>query len=253
MGDKRHDGQAAGADRSGEAAGPIERARLQERLAAHVVTPGPHPRIHGYDVEGDLAHHYGFAEQMLLTLTGVAPERAVGQAFEVALAFLAPTSVAQAPAHAAVLARLIGPPDVSVVATGAVVLHEQAQDALRRHRALLAWLATPERERPPAPPGDAPTPIDAAAVARLRDALVARGAMIPPALEAQRLTLEGALLLVLHACGLTRPEGLLTAWTLAGLPAVVAEGFAVRPGSFQDYPMTLPPFEYRDPDPAVAP
>jgi hypothetical protein len=54
--------------------GPLEDAPFPEKLNARVVTPGANPRVHGYDVEGDLAAHYTSSETMLLCLTGELPE-----------------------------------------------------------------------------------------------------------------------------------------------------------------------------------
>src|SRR5262245_62268100 len=86
--------------------GPIEDNPWPSKLTARVVSPGPRPVLHGYDVQGDLAQHYGFGEVLLLALTGTPPDAERGHDFDVALIFLAPISIAEAPVHAASLARL---------------------------------------------------------------------------------------------------------------------------------------------------
>ena len=40
---------------------------------ARIVTPGAHPRIHGYDVRGDLMKNIDLPALILLTLTGELP------------------------------------------------------------------------------------------------------------------------------------------------------------------------------------
>src|SRR5262245_48707929 len=84
--------------------GPVEAYPWPEKLEARVVTPGDAPRLHGYDVEADLCAHYSFVETVLLSLTGELPSEPQAAAFDVALQFLGPLSVAHASTHAAVLA-----------------------------------------------------------------------------------------------------------------------------------------------------
>src|SRR5581483_9322042 len=88
-------------------AGPIDVGLWASQLTARVVEAGGAPRIFGYDVQAGLARHYSFGEVVLLCLSGEVPPREVGRAFEIALSFLAPVSVAEAPVHAAGLAHLL--------------------------------------------------------------------------------------------------------------------------------------------------
>ena len=91
--------------------GPLDSgASFPARLTARVVTPGERPRVHGYDVEGDLALHYQPTDLLFLLLMGELPTPAVSRAFSVVLMFLAPVSVAHASTHAAVVGRLCGAP-----------------------------------------------------------------------------------------------------------------------------------------------
>jgi len=53
--------------------GPLEKHSFPETLTARVVTPGAHPRLHGYDVEADLACHYDPTDILSLALTGELP------------------------------------------------------------------------------------------------------------------------------------------------------------------------------------
>jgi len=88
--------------------GPIEDQTWATQLQSHVVTPEASPRIHGYDVEGDLAKHYSFADTMMLCVLGEIPSDSKRRAIEIAMQFLAPMSIAHAPTHAGMLTRLCG-------------------------------------------------------------------------------------------------------------------------------------------------
>ena len=219
--------------------GPVEDSPWPTRLEAHVVTPGPAPRIHGYDVHHDLARHYGFGEVVLLTLTGAPPTAAVGRAFEAALVDVAPATVAEAPAHAAGLARLCDAAPAGVVATGAIGLAEQARDRIDRHQAGIDAL----RDGRPWPACDGRCAgSDRGAEARIAARLLGTG------LEAPRfdgpVCVEAEHLATLAALGLAEPWQLLAAMVVARLPAVAAEAHAVTPGAFARYPMNLPPLVY---------
>jgi hypothetical protein len=231
---------------SGESAavleGPLDAAPFPETLSARVVTPGPRPRLHGYDVEADLARHYTVTDITFLTLTGELPAPAVSPAIGVAFAFLAPVSVAHASVHAAVLARTCGTTSSSTLGVAAIALAEQARVLLDDHASWLAWLAAP----------DAPFPelyraadaSDAAATARLRDALSAVG--FRPAWLAEKPTRAAALLGVLHACGLERRAQLEAAFVTACLPTAFAEAMEVKVADFNQYPTNLPRYSYEE-------
>ena len=113
----------------GKLSGPLEETPFPEQLLGRVVTPGAAPRLHGYDVERDIAVHYGQAELVLLALTGELPDSRAAVLFEVACAFLSPISVAHAPAHAAVLSRLCGTTTSATIGTAAIALGEEARAA----------------------------------------------------------------------------------------------------------------------------
>ena len=222
--------------------GPLDESPFPERLSARVVTPGDKPRLHGYDVEGDLAAHYTGSELTLLALTGELPSGEALAMFEVASAFLAPVSVAHASAHAAVVARLCGATISTTIGTAAIGLAEQARALLDEHEALFTWLRKPTDELPA--PFRAEGPADAASVDRVRAALSKRGVTLP-ALELGP-TRTAALLMLLHAAGLRRRARIEAALVLFRMPAVIAEALAERPTNFGNYPINLPRFSYEE-------
>lgn len=225
--------------RTASADGPFDGMTTPARIKARVVMPGSEPCIHGYALEDDLALHYGFTDTLYLTLTAELPSAETARAFEVALLFLAPVAIDEAPTHAASLARLCAAPASAVLAVGAVGLAERARYTLEGHRDFLTWLAHPVG----APPDVSLSAeaCDRESVARLRAALPA--ALSVPALE-QPLTRAAAVLAVLFACGLRRSEQIQAAWTFAGMASCFAEAIATPQTSFEQYPMNLPAFRY---------
>jgi hypothetical protein len=221
--------------------GPIEEQEWPAELAAHVVTPGARPRVHGYDVEGELAAGGSVTEMALLALTGELPARAALEAVDVALQFAAAVSVAEAPVHAAVLGRLSGANTGSVVSIAAIGLAEQARDALE---ALGDWpfaLATHSNATPP----DAALARDddeRAAVDRLRTLVEVTGLSVPAL--SRGVGRSAAITAVLVAARVRTPEALVALLVMSRLPAAVAEASCVKAGDFRSYPMNTPVFEY---------
>jgi len=225
-----------------ELSGPLEAAQFPERLTARVVTPGREPRVHGYDVESDLARHYGVADLVLLSLTGELPAESARAAFEVAWLFLSPVSVADSAPHAAVLARLCGATTASTVGVAAIGLAEQARALLSEHEELLRCL---QSEAPTLPEGYQSQDPDArAANERLERALAGTGLCVPTLRRGP--TRQAALLSVLFACGLQRPDQLQAVIVLARLSSALAEGFAESTANFAEYPINLPAFVYEE-------
>lgn len=223
--------------------GPLERATLPKQLRARVVTPGARPEVHGYDVEGDLARHYGFVDLLVLSLTGELASSEARRAVEVALMFLAPASVAHASVHSAVLARLCGAPASAVIGVSALGLAEQARFELSASEPLLTWLKRAEGPLPDA--FRAKSEDERAMLARLTAALSTPGIELP--ILQFDPTPQAAILALLYAAGLRRREQLEAALVLARLPSTIAEGLAERPTNFAKYPIDLPRFVYRDP------
>jgi hypothetical protein len=220
--------------------GPVESFPWPTRLAAHVVMPGTAPRLHGYDVQEDIARHYSFSDTVYLALTGSLPTPENSHRFGVALVFLSPCSVAEAPTHAAVLARLCVAKAAGVLQVGAIGLAEQAGFLAHDLEEVRVWLADTGGVFPAAHVAD--TPEERAAVERFRLAL-GPGAGTVPGLD-QDPTLLAALFCALFASGLTTHAQWTTVFVVARLPVVAAEAFAATPGDFRGYPMDLPHFEY---------
>lgn len=220
--------------------GPIEDRDWPQRLPAHVVSPGPRPRIHGYDVHGDLAQHYRFAELVLTGLRGDAPDAAEGELFDAVLSFLAPTTMAEPPSHVAVLSRVCGAQTSSLVAASAVTLAEQAAAIVDEHRLLVAWLDAPH-----GPPPDrfrCRHHDEREAVAAFRSRAERAGLSV--ALLEHDPTLLAALLAAAHRTGLRSPDQLEALIVTARLPVVLAEGLAHPAGNRRTYPIDLPRFRY---------
>lgn len=210
---------------------PFDTVPWPTTLEARVVEGA---RVHGYDAVDDLARHYRYSDVVFLSLTGELPSDAVSRAFELALTCLAPTSVAEAPAHAGVLARVCDGAPSAVVATSTIALAEQARVAVAE------WLEGRGDERAPDP-----------AAARLRAAVAELG--LGSARLDRAASLADACLAVFLACGLERADQLERAWVFARLPVVTAEAFASKAGAFRDYPLDVPPFAYSEDQPEGEP
>jgi hypothetical protein len=219
-----------------ERRGPIESHPWPTELEAFAVdASGASPRLHGYDVESDLARHYRFSDIVYLGLVGELPDDARSRAFEIALSFLVPMSVAEGPIHAAALAGFFGSPPSGVLTTAAVTLADDAADVIEASASIAGELpealqATSDAER--------------ASVARLRDLVEG---LVDVDVLARNPRRDVALLAVLRACGLHTPLQLGAAVTLARLPAAVAEAAPRSSVDFvQKYPLTTPPFVYEE-------
>ena len=222
--------------------GPFEEHPWPERLKGRVTTVGPAPRIHGYDVQADLAQNYSFSEVTLLALTGELPADDVGRAFQVALVFLTPAPVSEAPANAATLAQMAAARPNCVLAVGAVALSEQAKFIVAQHAVLLEWLGRQVEADSPFPEAfRAQSPDERAEVTRLR-------ALLPSGFAASALdadpTLMASLIAVLYQCGLRHVQQLESAIMLARLCTVAAEAFSTKRGTYRDYPFRLPEYLY---------
>ncbi len=223
--------------------GPLESGDFPDQLRARVVSPGKEPKVHGYDVERDLAQHYRFSELVFLLMTGELPSTEAAAGLDVALCFFSPVSVAHASTHASVLARLCGASTSSTIGVSATALAEQARVTLAEHDELLRWSAAPSEALPARYVAN--DDADLASVQRLKAALANTG-LVVPGLD-QRPTRTAALILVLHACGLKKKDQLELLLVLARLPAAMSEAFAERATNFGNYPVNLPAFVYEDP------
>jgi hypothetical protein len=221
--------------------GPLDDVEWPEKLTARVVTPGPGPRLHGYDVEGDLARHYTFPETVLLALTGRVPSADEARAFDVALHFACPAPAQEAPTHAAILARMCVASTSQIQGSAAIALGEQARVLVAEHAAWIEMLAGPLSEAPAA--YRATSDDERESVERLRRAL--RGTIDIPVLQLD-VGRSPALLATFHACGLKTAEVIECALVLAKLPIAMAEALATPAGSYRQYPLQLPTIAYAE-------
>lgn len=224
-----------------EELGPIEAGTWPRELTAHAVDKGPARRLHGYDVEQDLAKFYRFTDVFYLSITGDLPDDARSRAFEIALVFSSSMSVGEAPVHASLLARLCGCRAGGVMSVASLSLGEHTDRVLERIGDVLSQ-----------PIGEDGLPIDLraktdderASVARL--ATLVRGVVEVPALAADA-ALDVALVAVLRAAGLTTNFQLVAALSLGRMPSALAEASATKPADFGKYPIDTPHFEYVPP------
>jgi hypothetical protein len=223
--------------------GPFEEGTWSERLTALCVERSPHYRLHGYEIEQDLARHYGIAEVMLLALAGEAPSLACGKAFEAALLFACPCPVDEAPTHGARLARSFGAPVTSAVAAGMLLGLEAAQAEVHHHRELLCWLSDGRRGTLPEC-ARATHERDAASVEELTRCIgEAHGDLAPPPMASRM----AAVIAVMWACGLRSEDQLAIALWWAKAVSIAAETVAASRGGLVKFPVLLPNFRYEAP------
>jgi hypothetical protein len=219
--------------------GPIEDGAWPTTIAAHVVEPGA-ARIHGYAVADDLARHYAATDVTCLAYTGELPTEAQRRLCDLALVLLAPATVAGAPAHAAVLSRLLAAGDANVVAIAAMIAAEEASAIVREHAAWLRWCARPQG--PPPPELLDPSSDDVA------ESIARELGVVVPGVSDHRATPTATALALLAFCGLGDPLRLVALVVQARLPCIVAEAERHTPRHLQSYPIATPPFDY-DEDP----
>jgi hypothetical protein len=224
--------------------GPLETASFPNQLRARVVTPGAQPRIHGYDVESDLAHNYSPSAVAFLAVTGELPNPEVEAALDAILVFAAPVSVACAPTHAAVLAQLCGAPWKSVISVAAIGLAEQVRFMLDEHEEFLNWLRTPSAEVPER--YLATSDEEAATVERLRRELAYCRLHVPALVH--RLAPAAAVIASLSRCGVTTRQALEVLLVWVRLPLVLAEASTQGIADLKNYPINLPQYVYEESD-----
>lgn len=218
--------------------GPVESRQWPNELTARAVSTSETPRLFGYDVEADLAMHYRFSDTLLLSLTGELPDDTRAKGFERALIFASAMSVAEAPIHAAMLARTCGVRPGGTLAVGMLALGEVSDGILS---VIGGALDDATCDGPLPPELAAQDDGMRASVARLR-------ALVEPHLDVPAFRRDPstivALVAVLRACGLETPFQLSAVLSLARLPSVLAESAATKVGDFKSYPMDVPHFEY---------
>lgn len=222
--------------------GPIDSRTWPAELDAHAVSPGPERRLFGYDVERDVAAFYRFSDLVFLSLMGELPDDARSRAFEIALCFAAPVSIAHASIHAPSLARLCGARPSGVLAAASLTLGEQASAVLEATNQRLA--AHSPGEGALAAELRASDDADRSSVANLSRLLV--NVIDVPVLR-EDPSRDAALVAVLRKCGFTDAFQLATVIAYARLPSALAEASLVTPGEFAKYPLDTPHFEYVPP------
>lgn len=223
--------------------GPLDEAAWPTKLTARAIKPGADVRLHGYSIEGDLAANYTFAEAVLLAFTGQLPSPEKGRAFEVALTFVARTSAAEGPIHAALLARTCAASTSAIAGSAAIALGEQARFELAPYAPFIEWLSYNESGPPNAFVTSDPT--CRKRTLALRDALLARKALVPRTLLTC-LEPRAAVISVLHACGVTTLEQIEAIQTFARHPLLMAEVLASPPAKYKDYPVNVPAMRYEE-------
>lgn len=220
--------------------GPIDSRSWPQQLDAHAVSPDHERRLFGYHVERDLAAFYRFSDLIFLSLVGELPDEARSRAFEIALCFAMPVSVADAAVHAPVLARLCGARPSGVLSVAGLVLAEQATAMVAATNAALEAI---ERGNFTVLPAElrAASDQERASVAALSSMLA--GVLAVPVLAGDP-NREAALVAVLRACGIRSAFQLASLLAFARVPSALAEASRVKPGDFGTYPIDTPHFEY---------
>lgn len=223
--------------------GPIEDQAWADRLRSNVVTPGSTPRIHGYDVETDLAAHYDFFDGLLLCVLGELPTAAARQAMSVAMQFAAPISTAHAASHAAMLVRLCGATTSASFGAAGFALAEDARSIVDLHRDTLAFARGTRSDLPSI--AMASDDAERASIANLRARLGAFASEV--SCLKHDVSRTAALLAIFTVCGASTDEQLQALLVLSRFPTLAAESIATKPAEFRSYPITLPPFQFEAP------
>ncbi|MGH1345485.1 MAG: hypothetical protein ACRBN8_28230 [Nannocystales bacterium] len=202
---------------------PVEATPWPEKLDAHVVSPGPRPRVHGYALQEDLARHYDFGEFLVTALVGTPPSPSWGRAVNMALIILGGGGVDTAAVHVATLARRCGADERSVLETGMLALLEQVS----------AEAAAPSASSEPTP---AALEFHRSLPSEVQDTVGVPTSTV--CCHADR---------VLSAAGLSSPMQRMVARSVARLPTLAAEAMAATRNDVRGYPMQLPNFDYQPP------
>ncbi len=220
--------------------GPIEDGTWTSQLEAVAFDLGPPLRLHGYAFASDLLRHYSFTEVVFTSLIGEAPTQAQAKLFEVALILLSPLTVAEAPSHAAVLAKLCGSEDAGVLAAGGVVLFDRARVLVEEHAELTHWLddptgALPERFL-------AKTPYERELVG---EALRRFGETLPP-FATEKLAPNALAFALLLSLGFRKSLALTSVVAIASMASMVSEALPRTAEQRDRYPLDVPPFRYEE-------
>ena len=205
-------------------------------LRAHAVDrAADDDRLHGYAALGDLARHYSFSDTIYLALVGDLPDERASRLFQVACHACCTISVAEAPAHIAVLARLSGAQLGAAVSAGLVAAADRADQLVASHAGLLAWL-------------DAPTEALAAEfvdeTARPWTSTLLAAIGTDTTSVRPEMSRVAATLALFHSAGLRSAEAIAAAMIAAASSSIAAESLATGPADLGKYPVKMPEFRY---------
>lgn len=223
--------------------GPVEELRWTDTLKANVVTPGFRPRVHGYDVRGEMLGSFSFSGMIFLALTGELPSETVLAAFERVMLFTAPVSAAEAPVHASILAGLCGSGSSGLMGVSAITLAQRARWMVSKYGEILD--AIEKEGQIPSGFFSSVTPEEKEETALLLNSLVEAHVDFPASF-ADLDPVAASLAVLCFCCNLTDPWLLEAVLVMATFPCTLAEGKSVKPGDFRKYPIGLPEFKYTD-------
>lgn len=196
-------------------------------------------RIHGFDLDADLAPAIGPTGVLLTTWLGEPPNGSQLRTFAVALTMAAPFGAHEGPVHAALVARACGSDETAVLSTALVVLAQRCGADVEAHAPLIAWATNEGR-------GEAPScshedTCDGAALEQLGQL---ERSPIVDALRASPPCRTGGALALAARAGLHDRAHLEAFLAMARLPTLVAEVVAAPRGDLSQIPLNLPAFRY---------
>lgn len=218
--------------------GVLDSRSWANQLSARAIeTAQDGDRVHGYHVVRDLAKHYAYSDVLYLAITGDLPDDRSSHLFRIALTAHAPTSIADASAHTAVLARVSAASVPTSLAVGVISAAAEVQDIVDRHAELLAWLPARSTDTP-----EAFRETLGAWASGLADTVCG----VDPQLDLPRrdMTANAAVIALLFAAGLRNRDQISAALLVSRLCGISAEVLATGPQHFWEYPVQVPPFRY---------
>ncbi len=192
-------------------------------------------RLHGYAALGDLARHYSFSDTIFLALVGDLPDERASRLFRIACHACCTISVAEAPAHIAVLARLSGGQLGAAMSAGVVAAADRADQLVATHAGLLAWLDAPTGAVAAEFVDDAARPWTATLLA----VIGGEATNVRPEMSRAAATIT-----LFHDAGLRSAESIAAALIAASCSSIAAESLATGPHDLGKYPVKLPEFRY---------
>jgi hypothetical protein len=148
--------------------------------------------------------------------------------FEVALQFISPIAVSEAPVHATVLANVGGARNSALIGVAAITLAERARTIVSEHSTFKQASNNDER----------------LSVDRLRNNLSSMNVDVP---ELNNDPCRwSALFAVLRFIGISEPNKVESVLVFASLVPTLVETWCHEPGKLMKYPMNVPEFVYEE-------